>query len=189
MQTKILMTAAAWIAAAIAPATAGTFTLVETGTVSGNMNGVPFTNAGITVTMFGDTANFGFVGGSNPAVKNGGGYIDVAGFSRVNLPAWDSFNVINIGGTVYLVDNGFQGLGFSSPAVAGWDTKTPIGPVTGTGSSLGGYPISTGGSLSITGTSGTFTLTSSAPEPASMALVGMALIIGSIAVRRRPRRR
>jgi hypothetical protein len=188
MQTKILMTAAAWIAATVAPAMAGTFTLVETGTVSGKMNGVPFTNAGITITMFGDTANFAFVGGSNPAVKNGGGYIDVEGFSRVTLPAWDSFNVVNIGGTVYLVDNGFQGLGFSSPAVAGWDTKTPIGPVTGTGSALGGYPLSSG-SLSITGTSGTFTLTSSAPEPASMALVGAMLIIGSRAVRRRPTRR
>src|SRR5215471_12528657 len=173
MRTKILWSTAALLLAAAVPASAGAFTVIETGIISGSLGNVGFTNAQFTVTMFGDSANLGLFGGSNPGVTGGSGFIDIQGFNRVAPIAGDGLNILNFGGTVYLVDNGFSGFIITSPSLVGWNTATPRGPVTGAGGVTGIIPT-TGGDLKFT-SAGDFTLTEFAPEPSSAWLVSLAI--------------
>lgn len=140
------------LAVLVAPASAVTITFTHAGTASGNLAGIAFTDAAITITAVGDTANrtsfsagyfidhdsaqvaiagvgtFSFVTGTRTFYND---LATVAGFSRDGAGGDDLLN------------------GPISAALSGWDMTTSIGPVAGTVGFLqwGVSPVLTSGGV------------------------------------------
>ena len=174
---------------ALAPsAQAAPITYTYTGTGSGTFNGTPFTDQTFTWFGQGDTTNFFLFSGVFPAVS-----LDTATFTVTGFPTafpLDHYNLISntSGGGFFLDDPGFDGNGFSSPTLSGWGADTAIGPVP-VNVAFTGVIASDQGVIQLANTSeATFqaiTGSVTAPEPGSLALLGMTSLplIGMICCR------
>jgi hypothetical protein len=156
-----------------------TYTMKATG--SGSLNGTPFTDAPVTLTLSGDTANVMGIGQS--FLITGTATVTVAGVTDTFK---DPITVVvdQSGGQAGFFD-GLAILNTFNSAFNSYDLKTPIGPVTGGASGNAGnmVPLTPGGSFvwgagGVPGTS-TFTATTqttTAPEPASLTLLGVGAV-------------
>lgn len=166
-----------------------------TTTASGTLGGSSFTNAIVTVTLNGDTANV--MPGPSPftdiVVNQGNAAVNVSGIGTGTftdpIVIASTLNDLTIFGTptVIIVDNTISGTGIllqTGPVFSTYDLRSSLGPVTGTGGVASGSHITpvfptTAGNLTWTvgqqlGTS-TFTAVVAAPEPAGLILLGSGL--------------
>ena len=178
------------LALANAPlASAGWVTFTESGVVDGSLGASNFSNCLVSFTVTADTSNiirpltpgfFALVDATAEVTVEGIGTGSISGESDVFANA---FNQVGFG------DAQFNLVYFSttSPALGGYDLDGSIGPATGSFASGGRY-IETGlGELRITTdayTTTTFTATA-APEPSSLALCGIAGLVGLAIARSR----
>jgi hypothetical protein len=187
---------------AAAPSQANPITYAVSAIASGTLGGSAFTNALVTVTLVGDTsavfqplpadlpqlfANPGTatvtVAGLGTATLN-----DPSGYAAVAFPVipgeiplpsvgiWEGFDLIASTGTAIL--------GVGDDSLAGYDLKSPLGPLAGAGSGVStnpdGSPVAFATNvgplvISRTGENGTLTVTTttSVPEPVSLSLLGI----------------
>jgi hypothetical protein len=186
--------AAALIATAPGVAHADPITYTETATGTGTLDGVAFDGALITITATGDTSAI-----TSPA---SGIYINsVTATVNVNNVT-DTFTDSIIAFAV----NGPKGVGISdttnthdildeqSSSFASYDLSTSIGPITGdSGGNYDDYFATSLGYFTYTNLSATSTFTavvtpSAVPEPSSLAMCGLAGLIGSAYAWRRRKR-
>jgi hypothetical protein len=158
---------------------AGPITYTETATGSGSLGGTSFTDATVTITGTGDTAN----------IRD-----SVPGFFN-NSPITATVTVAGIGtatftGTIIVHDNqptslvafsdetaGADILGTSGSPFDTYDLKTAVGPVSGPADEVGfGRDLATTDGAfvlnSVVNDTATFTATPT-PEPASLTLLGL----------------
>jgi hypothetical protein len=174
------LTAVALLGNGSGRAGAGPILYTEQAVGSGTLGGVPFTNALVTVTFTGDTANV--TGGPLFLNTVGAETVTVAGIgtAAVTEPFLDAFDNQSTSGAGI-------GAGTSSsfapdildtfnPAFATYDLRSFIGPLSGIpafnptitfSTSLGAFNLQ-----SVAGDS-TFTATSPVPEPSGLALLGL----------------
>jgi hypothetical protein len=160
-------------------------TYTEQATASGSLGSTSFTNALVTLTFTGDTAN---VTQPRPGIfanSTGTATVTVAGLGTATFTdAIEVFDVQRLSAAGF-ADSSAGGIDvlFSFNSVfASYDLTTPIGPASGSSSTSTGQPFGTDlGPLvfsSVAGTS-TFTATTSTtatPEPASLTLLGVGAV-------------
>jgi hypothetical protein len=185
MRLHLLALSAALLLGSAVEAAATAITYTEEAHATGTLGGVPFTDADLHITLMGDTDNVKMVMGG--VLVNDPGplhvMLTVEGFVGVFLFIDDiaAFTAPHLGD---VSDAGFQPeplgspmLDTISPVFEGYDLKTSIGPVTGTADfDILTDHLTTGGALYISdiiGDTSTFTATTSAPEPATMYLLGV----------------
>jgi hypothetical protein len=166
-----------------AAASAVPITMTEQATASGFLDGSTFTNALVTVTFFGDTANVitlqtGVLG------INGTGTATVAGIGSDTFTDTLQVYLYTSGGRVGFEDNSVSSssvvLETDNSTTNGWGLATSIGPITG-GSFIATNESNnmvngTFGILSVSGNTSTFTATVGAvPEPGSFLMLGMGI--------------
>jgi hypothetical protein len=172
---------------------AGLITYTETATGSGSLGGTAFTDAMVTVTGTGDTANVTSSGGvfSNFITVT----VTVAGIAGT-ATFTDSIRVFDVPVATGAGFEDFTLMGdilgtISSPPFDTYDLKSAVGPVTNTADSFGlntAYPTTDGNFILNTIDNGTttFTATTGTPEPASLTLLGLGVAgVAGYACRRR----
>ena len=193
--------AAIGILGVASPSQAAPITYAVTAIASGSLGGSTFTNALVTVTLVGDTlavfqplpddlpellANRGTatvtIAGLGTATFN-----DPSGYAAVAFPAipgeiplpsvgiWEGFDPAG--------DTGTGILGIGSNSLAGYDLRSPLGPLVGVSGggasnpdgSFVAFATNRGGFvISSTGETGTVTVTTTpVPEPTSLSLLGV----------------
>ena len=174
-------------------AEAAPITYTETTTASGSLGATTFTDSQVTLRFVGDTAAVispmpGFVAnaggtasvsvaGGPAATFNAGGQSAIV-FQRMNgagIGAQSRDATVDQGGQTFI-------LAIEAPAFATYDLASAIGPVTGTAIFRPGLAFSTtAGDFALTA-AGPVTYTAilapvvAAPEPASLALLGVGLL-------------
>jgi hypothetical protein len=176
-----------------ATAKAVPITMTEQATASGFLDGVNFTNALVTVTFYGDTANVitletGVLG------INGTGTATVSGIGTDTFTDTLQVYVYTSGGRVGFEDNSVSSssvvLETDNSGINGWGLTTSIGPLSGPSfiatSEDNQMVNGTFGISSVSGQTSTFTATLGAtvPEPGSFLLLAVG-IGGIVAFRRR----
>jgi hypothetical protein len=175
-----MLSALAFLLLYVAPAHATPITYTVTGTATGTFGLSAFTNALVTVTLVGDT---GFIG-----ADIGRATVNVAGLGTAAFT--DTMVVTDNAGnpSVQISDVTSNRLTFGTmaPAFATYDLRGPIGPIVGTSLMNGPFTLfpTTVGTFdlaSVSGNASTFTATTAAsvPEPASLWLLGIGLLIAS----------
>jgi hypothetical protein len=159
---------------------ADTITFTDTATMSGSLDGVSFTNALVTFTVVGDTANSSNGGSGSVFRLPGVTTVTVAGvgsdtLSDASTGAVDN-QTLGVAGISDFTTH--IGLTFTVNAAA-FDTyslTSSIGPITGS-AEVSIFDFATvNGSLDLAAISRQSTFTAvEAPEPSSMALLGMGL--------------
>jgi hypothetical protein len=158
---------------------AGLITYTETATGSGSLGGTAFTDAMVTVTGTGDTAN-----------------VTTDGFGNVENVITVTVTVAGVGTGTFtnstrVFDNQFNAAAFEDTAIGAdilgtfsvppfdtYDLKTAIGPITNTADNFGfgfTFPTTDGNFIlnSVVNNTSTFEATTGTPEPASLTLVGL----------------
>jgi hypothetical protein len=161
-------------------------TYTEQAVGSGSLDGIPFTDASVVLTMINDTAN---VTGSPPILENfGTATVSVAGGAPETFT--DEIFVFSSQAAPSVVGFADQTLLLNilddvSASFATYDLTTAIGPIIGTPIFNPGQSFSTSsGAFSLSGIAGnvTFTATVAAavPEPSALALLaaGLAGLLG-----------
>jgi MYXO-CTERM domain-containing protein len=163
-----------------------------TGTGSGSLNGISFTNAAFEINAKADSVNWKFQFGLNQVV-NTSASVTISGVGTYNFTGytgswWDAAGYIGFGRSYS--DRYFNNLYTMSntPGIQPWNRASAIGPVSGTGqlvqwiknSDIG---MATSGGTLIFGdkynmNEATFTATM-VPAPGAFALVGLAGAFGS----------
>ena len=160
------------------PLAAGPITYTMTGFLSGGLVTAPIEGAAFTFVFNGDTTNI-FTSGDtllNPATSNS---ISITGFGSGQFT-----QTIDVGvnptagnGITGFVDAGLNGLSFKNAGFVGWNLATPIGPLTSaTPSWASGVFTTSLGTLTITGARNLTFEATTVPEPATIALAGLALL-------------
>jgi hypothetical protein len=189
---------------ALPPAMAGTIAYEIDTTATGTLGTSSFTNAAVTLTLFGDTSFELFLAGHEAvfgtAVVNisGVGTATLLGVNDVvyNPPSPTPFVTIEQEASPPDPTSGVGILGIVDASLLGYDLITPFGPLTSTGGPASGSQVPTffttnAGDLNFVFGSGSGNATFTAtvlPEPSSIFLVGSVLVIALI-VRHRPRKR
>ena len=173
-----ILVCAVMIATETQSAAAGPITYTDTGFASGSIGGTAFTDAAVTLTTVGDTANL--------AVVVPGILLENAGLTTINIAGIGTATFTGHSFGMFSLDNGpliavgiadltqeVQLLYTVAPSfyngISNFTATSPTHAPTGTfATSLG--------DLNITGSSGTSTFTATlgvVPEPSSFALMGM----------------
>jgi hypothetical protein len=193
---------AAALSCSIAHATAITYSLSTT--ASGSLGGSPFTNALVTVTLTGDTANI--IPGPPPhtgvVVNPGTASVSVSGLgsgtftdSIVIVDTLSDLSIFGVPAVLFLDNTTGTGIVLQTgSAFSTYDLGDPFGPLTGTGGVASGssitpvFPTTAGDLTWAVGQSlGTSTFTAKAtPEPEALLLAGSGLM--AVLARRRFRR-
>ena len=183
----------------VAQVKADTITYSLTTTASGTFAGSSFTNAPVTVTLTGDTANVatGPVPFNNLLANSGAATVDVFGVGTATFT--DSIVIVNSfagnpGALFFDVTANTGILGQIGSAFSTYDLRGPFGPLSGTGGVASGSAqtpvfLTNAGDLTwnIGQTLGTSTFTAAVapvPEPATLTLLGSGLL-GNMAFRRK----
>jgi hypothetical protein len=163
---------------------ASSITYTESTTDTGSLNGIAFSSAAITMTFTGDTANV-----TSPESQI---FVNEIGTLIVNIASLGSATFTDATQAVANHGNDLAGfgdntidafiLGTEYPALAIYALATAIGPITNTPLINSGTGFATNeGQLILTSVgNSTFTATllaSSAPEPTTMILVGLGLLV------------
>ena len=178
--TLLAILAFAMVAVALPLAVnAGPITFTYTGTATGSIDTVPFTNAGFTISAGGDTDNL-VITGSGRYIPNDWASISISGMGTYHLTSSTHTNFYPWNNGVGLTrDTGLDLYdGNNSPELADWDMLTAIGPAAGSmylQQWTAGYdPVMTdGGRLLINGGTHVGTFQATVPEPSTLALVGV----------------
>ena len=160
-------------------------------TLSGN-----FTGTLGSTSFINDPGTFSFTGDTSTATSGGLFHYNTVGTGTFSLAGDGTATFLSstFGAESQANAGGFYdsatdfGLGAQSGAFAGYDLTGPIGPITGPFIFNGAYPeLTSRGDLTITGETGntTFTATTPAPEPSSIALLGSGLLGFAASLRRR----
>jgi PEP-CTERM motif len=199
--TALFLGAAGAISAAT-PSLAVPITYTEQATATGSLGGVNFTDASVLLTMNNDTTNV--TGGSTLFENLGIATVSVNGGIPVTFtdPLIEVFSAQAPSPPGFPATVGFADvtrmldiLDAASVSFATYDLKTSIGPISGSPAptSFNEAFSTTGGDFILTSVSGgtsTFTATATstaAPEPASIVLLGIALVgLGVIHRRKYP---
>jgi len=184
-QLLIIATLGAALPLAEAAAVPAAYTV--TGTMSGSLAGVPFTNATITFTTLADTAavQFQLVGGTDPFRSVIGPTSFTLGGITGSFTGPDSYGAGALDqsasqpglGAVGIVNlTLFQPLLALDTANPGYDLTTNF-TATGAGQTDGGGGFATtAGLLILTSVSGNATFTATVPEPLGAGLLGLGLL-------------
>ena len=179
-RTLVAIAIVAVLAFGSTAAFAGTITYTESATATGTIGGVAYTDALVTLTLVGDTANV--TGGS-------GFFTNAVGTFMLSIAGVGSGTFTD---SMYVFDNqGAVAAGFADATVGGsvldtfdtafgtYDLKSAIGPITNTnfirpdltyGTTLGAFTIASAGLSTFTAT------TTVVPEPGSLMLLGSGVI-------------
>ena len=175
------LAAVAVLLGGVRQAEAGPITYTEQATASGTLDGTPFTNALVTLTFAGNTANVTF-NGVLFANFIGTTTVDVAGIGT------DTFtHTVGVGDNqsnsivgVFDFTRGRSVLDTTNSAFASYDLTTAIGPLSGESfitpsltipTNHGSFNLSTAGDSTFTAT----TQPSPVPEPATLTLLGIGI--------------
>jgi hypothetical protein len=193
--------AAAAVACVAGGALAAPITYTFSGTASGTLDGVPFTDAAFTATASGDTANIVQASPGTYCNDLGTVTITIGGVGTVTTTG-PNLVFSNTGNEVWGFENGTcaasvtDWLDVNDPASAAYHLDVAIGPSTGT--SDGGSTVATsGGDLDLASVPLTFTAVGgAAPLPAAVAtpaldarMLGVLILLVAIAAWRFGRRR
>lgn len=172
-------------------ASAAVITFTHTGTGSGTVGALTFTNANFTITAIGDTATRQDLGGFGYSIDHSTAEIVITGVGTFNF----------VTGTRTFVNNALQTVGFSragsggldlfdgptNSAFSAWDMLSSIGPISGSGDLLqwNDSPVEMMDSEILYFDQDTSNVVFQAtvagggptvPEPGSLALLGLALV-------------
>jgi hypothetical protein len=164
---------------------ASTITYTESATASGALDGTPFTNSLVTLSLTGDTSSIfaisgGFqINGTATVSVSGGGsdtFSDLIGVYVFN--AFAGFTDVTRRNIAIFGDS-------SSPSFVGYGLATALGPISNsvTDFNLNTPFNTTGGSFDMTALSGNATFTAApAPEPSSLFMLATGLgLLGFLA--------
>ena len=184
----LALVSAGFLVAAPARSGADMVAYTETVEASGSLGGSMFSNALVTLTLVGDTANV-----TNPSsgiYRNsiGTATVTVDGMMATLDGAVDVF--VNQTDDTAGIESFATILTVQNSALTGYDLTSSIGPLTGpSGGTLNTAFATSSGSLEITSLANTATfqatVSTAVPEPASLLLVGLG-IAGMAATRLRP---
>jgi hypothetical protein len=165
------------------PSLASTITYTETATASGAFGGANYSNALVTISFIGDTANVSPLGVCCQMNDIGTATVSVMGLGTGTFTDMTGVLVNNSGGSAGVSDFSadLAVLFASSPAFSSYDLQSDIGPISGAAVFNAGRDFATtAGDFSITGVSGNVTFdatvgAAAVPEPGSLLLLGSTL--------------
>ncbi len=186
----LALVSAGFLVSAPARSGAGTITYTETVDATGTLGSSSFTDALVTLTFVGDTANV-----TNPSsgiYRNpmGTATVTVNGMTATLSGASGLDVFVNQTDDTAGIETFATILTVTDSALASYDLTGSIGPLTGTaGGSTGSHFPTSGGDLVIASFTSTATfqaiVSASVPEPAGLLLMGLG-IAGLAAIRLRP---
>ena len=191
--TTIALTAMALLLFMASRANADGITYTETNSsMTGTIGATPFTNAPVTVTFVGDTANVIIAPvcphfATSPCIQVGTATITIGGVGtftftdQMEVFVNQTYGLGPVGGVSDITQLLSIVLITFNSAFATYDLTTAIGPLAGSsgtaefGQTLSPNANTTGGVLNFTSDSGTSTFTAITPEPGSLLLLGTSL--------------